>query len=96
MKKFLILLAACMMVLAGFGSTSAGDCNLCGDVTNDGNVDISDLTALISWIQWPPGPTPACPAMGDVNGDCGVTWADIYYLIDYMFEGGPAPICGCI
>jgi Dockerin type I domain len=36
---------------------------------------------------------PIC-AHGDVNGDGSVTVADVFYLINFLFASGPAPICG--
>jgi hypothetical protein len=35
------------------------------------------------------GPPPVSPA--DVNGDGIVSVADTFYLISYLFAGGPAP-----
>jgi len=31
----------------------------------------------------------------DVNADCDVNIADVVYLIDYIFKGGPTPQLGC-
>jgi hypothetical protein len=36
------------------------------------------------------GPAPVGP--GDVNGDGQVNVADVFYLINYLFAGGPAPV----
>lgn len=40
--------------------------------------------------------TVACPAptylIGDVNGDGVVNVSDVFYLINFLFAGGPAPI----
>jgi hypothetical protein len=30
---------------------------------------------------------------GDINGDGSVTVADIFYLINFLFAGGPPPVC---
>ncbi len=94
MKKLAILLAACMMVIVGFGSTSATDCSVCGDLTGDGNVDISDLAAYVDWFY--SLETPNSPASADIDGKCyGGRLSDLDYMVAYLFEGGPAPDCGC-
>ena len=33
--------------------------------------------------------------IGDVDGDCDVNIADLTYLVEYLFAGGPAPKVGC-
>ena len=33
-----------------------------------------------------------CQFVGDVNADNAIDIADIVYMVEYMFEGGPAPI----
>lgn len=37
-------------------------------------------------------PAAASAAKGDVNGDGSITMADVFYLINYLFAGGPAPV----
>jgi hypothetical protein len=41
---------------------------------------------LISFIASPAGAIP-----GDINGNGGVSWDDILYLVNYLFKGGAAP-----
>jgi len=68
---------------------------LCGDVSDDGSVDIADVVKLVNYLyceQDPPYPLET----GDVSNDCVVDMADIVYLINYLFEGGPLPECGWI
>jgi len=36
-----------------------------------------------------------CDAPGDVNDDGSLDIADLTYMVAFMFQGGPAPICGC-
>ncbi|HKC24111.1 MAG TPA: hypothetical protein VKF32_05180 [Thermoanaerobaculia bacterium] len=36
----------------------------------------------------------ACLTSGDVNGDGVTNVADVFYLINYLFAGGPAPLYG--
>jgi hypothetical protein len=35
----------------------------------------------------------SCTLKGDVNADGSVNVADVFYLINYLFAGGPAPLC---
>jgi hypothetical protein len=39
-------------------------------------------------------PTPSCTVKGDVDGNGSVNVADVFYLINTLFAGGPAPVCG--
>lgn len=55
-----------------------------GDVNGDGNVSITDVTALIDYLLTP-GSTP--PAGGDVNLDTNITIVDVTALIDYLLSG---------
>lgn len=56
------------------------------DANGDGRVDIADAIAMFNQL--------ACSnaILGDVNGSGGVALADVDYLLDYMFTGGPAPV----
>lgn len=60
------------------------------DYSNDGVIDIADLSYLISYIFLFQAP-PVTRQSGDVNGNGGITMADIIYLIDYLFLFGPLP-----
>ncbi len=43
-----------------------------------------------------PNPCPSCcvpPIRGNVNGMGGITVADLTYLVQYLFNGGPVPPC---
>lgn len=55
-----------------------------GDVNGDGNVTISDVTALIDLLLG--GGTINNPA-ADCNGDTNVTISDVTALIDYLLSG---------
>ena len=67
-----------------------------GDCDGQPDVDIGDLTYMISYIFF--GSEPPCMMNSvDVNGDCaGPDIGDITYLISYLFIGGEEPRCGCI
>lgn len=69
---------------------------ICGDVTDEGNVDLLDILFLIDYKYGiPPGNAPDPIESGDVNGDGDVNLIDILYLIDYLYgvPPGPAPNC---
>jgi hypothetical protein len=63
---------------------------LCGDASNDGNVDVGDVGYLINYLFL--GTSPPKPmAAGDVNCDGNVDVADVMYLINYLFTGTSPP-----
>lgn len=65
-----------------------------GNVNLKGGVDISDLTDLVDYI-FPPHDSLACAGAGNVDGQSfagtPVNVADITYLVNYLFRGGPDP-----
>ena len=76
MKK--ILLFALLTLAMAFRATAAT-----GDVNNDGEVNISDVNALIDMILSEDGDD-----AGDVNGDAEVNISDVNALIDIILSGG--------
>jgi subtilisin family serine protease len=67
---------------------------LCGDCTDDGLVDGSDVVHLIGYLfrEGPP-PEPLC--VGDANCSGLVDGGDVVYLLAYLFRSGPPPGPGC-
>jgi len=66
---------------------------VCGNVNNDGVVDIGDVVYLINYL-YRSGPEPECApitACGDVNLDGAVDIGDVVYLINYLYKSGPPP-----
>jgi hypothetical protein len=49
------------------------------------NGDWDIYAKVVDWA-WP-------STCGDANGDGKVTVSDVVYLINYLFKGGPAPLC---
>jgi len=65
----------------------------CGDVNDDGFINIGDMTYLVDYL-YQGGDSPPMLEFADVD-DCGsINAADIMYLIAYIFLGGPPPECG--
>ena len=65
---------------------------VCGDVNNDGGVNVADAVYIINYV-FKGGPAPSFPQAADANGDANVDVADGVYLINYVFKGGPPPDC---
>lgn len=64
-----------------------------GDVNWDGELDLSDLIHLVTYLFGNgPGPIPEL-IVGDVNCDNQVDLSDLVYLSNYLFLNGPEP-CG--
>jgi len=65
---------------------------LCGDVNNDGIVNIFDATYLISYLYME-GPPPDPLASSNVNNDDDINIFDVTYLISFLYNSGPEPDC---
>ncbi|MBI5265865.1 MAG: right-handed parallel beta-helix repeat-containing protein [candidate division Zixibacteria bacterium] len=65
------------------GQTATIACD-CGDVDVSGNVDISDVTALISYL-FLGGPPPVPLEAAEVDPSPGIDISDLTYLIDHLF-----------
>lgn len=67
---------------------------LCGDVTGDGSINISDAVGLVDYIF--AGGTPPLPySSGDANCSGAIDISDAVFLIAYIFSGGALPCQGC-
>lgn len=65
---------------------------ICGDLNDDGTVNILDITYLINYL-YKGGPAPEPLESADVNSDMTVNILDVTYLIAYLYRGGPEPNC---
>ncbi len=79
----LVFIAALLLCMAG----SVGA--VCGDVTGDGDVDISDIAYLFSYLAGD-APEPPNPADANVDGRAGITFSDAVMIIHSIF--GPYDI----
>jgi aminopeptidase YwaD len=68
---------------------------VCGDADASGEISISDVVYLISYI-FSGGPAPNPLLRGDSNCSSSVDISDAVYLISYIFSGGPAPCAACL
>jgi hypothetical protein len=75
---------------------------IAADFDGDSNLDLavahyltlvtSKVSVLINLL--PPCQCPCCIlSPGDVNGDGISNVADLTYIVDYLFQGGPPPLC---
>jgi hypothetical protein len=78
-----------------FVITTSGITATCGDVNNDGVVEVGDVVYLINYLfKGGPAPVPL-NCVGDVNNDDATEVGDVVYLINYLFKGGAAPNPNC-
>ncbi len=79
----------CLTLLGAFG-TGCG--YMCGDVSGDMRVNISDVVYLINFI-FREGPAPENDQVADLNHDGGLDVADATVLVHFIFRSGPALDC---
>ena len=63
---------------------------LTGDVTGDGEINVSDLVFLIDYL-YRDGRAPSPLFLGDVNCDDAVSISDVVYMINYIYHNGADP-----
>jgi len=68
--------------------------DLCGDVSSDGEITLSDPIFLLNYIFYY-GPSPAPLITADVNCNGRINIGDVGYLLDYLFAGGNIPCGDC-
>ncbi len=87
----LIGVAIGVLVLSFLSSARADDFNFIrGDCNQDKQVDISDPISIMSYLynDW----DSPCLAACDVQNDGFVEDADVVYLFNWLFSGGPPPV----
>ena len=57
----------------------------CGDINGNGQINVLDITALISYL-YQGGPPPVDPAMADVNYSGSIDMLDITHLIGFLYQ----------
>jgi hypothetical protein len=67
-------------------------CDLCGNINGDEDINIFDITYLISFLYLD-GPPPTPMNAANVNGDADINIFDVVYLISYIYLEGPEPNC---
>ncbi len=77
-------------MLVGFGLSEPPPCMATGDVNQDTNVDMADISRLIEYLCISHDPLDV-PYVADVNGDCILDTLDILALVCYNFGGCDSP-----
>ena len=84
----------CCLTVIFFFSILISNCNaICGDVDDDGNVNILDITTQWSYLFNHNDSPPAYPDSMDTDSVPGLSHNDILRLAEYLFYMGPAPVC---
>lgn len=87
--------SASFVLNSGFWQNFAsGAAYLCGDVDDNGRVDITDAVFIVNYI-FAGGAAPDPLASGDVDCNARVDITDAVYLVNFIFAGGSAPCAGC-
>ena len=66
-----------------------------GDVDNDDQLDVSDITALIDFLYQTHTPPFPSVLLGDCNCNSVIDISDIAHLISYFYLSGPPPVKPC-
>lgn len=65
----------------------------CGDINNNGSIDVADLVTLVSFM-FSGGTPPAYPPAADCDGSGSLDISDLVCWVDWMFGNGQIPpIC---
>jgi len=72
--------------------TQSSNSFLCGDVNNDGDINVLDLVYFINF-KYKDGPEPDYIESAEVNGDGDINVLDLVYLINFKYKDGPDLKC---
>jgi C1A family cysteine protease len=91
--KTVIMILYCLgFSIVGSASLSGYGDYICGDVNDNGQINLLDITYLIKYVYMG-GPSPVYPQAADVNLDSTINIMDIVYLIAFLYREGPNPVC---
>jgi|GEM_PF-3318869 len=88
MKRLSYAMACVFVVLLLSANANA----VCGDVDNNGAINIADAVYLRNYIIGQ-GPAPDPYVNGDMDGYTGITGFDVSVLMDFLFSSGSQPVC---
>jgi hypothetical protein len=74
-----------------FSNIANGDF-ICGDINDDGLINLQDALSLIDFI-YRHGYPPVDRRAGDINGSGVINIQDFSYLIRFLYRQGPEPAC---
>ena len=69
--------------------------DLCGDMNDDGVINIGDPMFLLNYIFYSGAPAPSF-IVADVNCNGRINVGDIEYILDYIFSDSDAPCANCL
>ncbi|KPK99531.1 MAG: hypothetical protein AMJ90_09375, partial [candidate division Zixibacteria bacterium SM23_73_2] len=64
---------------------------ICGDVTGDCGMNLSDVICLARYVLEDGDPPPDPIFRGNADGENGIDILDVIYIVKYYLKGGPAP-----
>ncbi len=83
------------VIASGGGSSSSASYNLNGTIGQTAVGAISSSSYILNQGYWQTfGGGSCCTLRGDVDNSGGINIADLTYLVQYIFQGGPAASCG--
>jgi hypothetical protein len=74
-------------------TTTSGSNDPAANVMDSAEAHAGNPDGYGHWVHVPRLATTCCLVRGDVNHSGAVNVADISYLVDFLFRGGPAPPC---
>jgi hypothetical protein len=81
-----------MLIVFGVCLSLSSETFDCGDVNNDGDINVFDITFIIAYLYMD-GPAPPEPRLADVNNSGETNIFDISDLISNLYLGGSEPNC---
>ena len=79
-----------ILVCAAVSTLRSQEEYLLGDFDQSGDLSISDAVMYFDW-SFRRAEFPGCLAAIDVRGEGTLDISDPIYLLNYLFQGGPAP-----
>lgn len=93
--RFHLCLAASVFLVLCLAPKSAAQTDtcfsICGDLNSSNTVTSADIINMVHWVGWTG--YVGNIACGDVDGFANLNVRDHAWMAEYVFRGGPAPMC---